>query len=252
MTSDHVIRNRRHWDLISDDYEAPGARSWDKDEPKWGIWGIPESQVGMLREIESKDVIELGCGTAYVSSWIARRNSKPIGIDNSRRQLDNARRFQLHHQLFFPLVHGNAESLPFKDETFDLAISEYGASIWCDPYLWIPEAARVLRPGGELRFLINGVILMLCVPDEEEGEADATLIRSYFGMHRFEWPDNSSVEFHLEHGEWIRLLRANGFEVLELLELRPDEGSTTRYPFVDLDWARKWPTEEVWKVRKTR
>jgi SAM-dependent methyltransferase len=154
--------------------------------------------------------------------------------------------------LIFPLVHGNAERLPFEDETFDLAISEYGASIWCDPYHWIPEAARVLRPGGELRFLMNGVILMLCVPDEEEGKADATLIRPYFGMHRFEWPDNPSVEFHLEHGEWIRLLRANGFEVLELLELRPDEGSTTLDPFVDLDWARKWPTEEVWKVRKTQ
>lgn len=207
--------------------------------------------MGFLEGVEDKDVIELGCGTAYVSSWLARRKARPVGIDNSRRQLSNALRFQEEHQGFFPLVHGDAERLPFADGTFDLAVSEYGASIWCDPYQWIPEAARVLRPGGGIRFLVNAAILMLCVPDEEDVAASASLMRPYFGMHRFEWPDNSSVEFHLGHGDWVRLLRANGFEILDLIELRPEEGATTRYPFVTLDWARKWPSEEVWMARKT-
>lgn len=154
----------------------------------------------MLGEINDKDIIELGCGTAYVSSWIARRGGRPVGVDNSRRQLDNAQRFQRQHQTFFPLIHGDAERLPFPDESFDMAISEYGASIWCDPYRWIPEAARVLRPGGELRFLMNAAILMLCLPDQEEASAENKLLRPYFGMHRFEWPGDDSVEFHLGHG----------------------------------------------------
>ena len=76
------------------------------------------------------------------------------------------------------------------------------------------------------------------------------LRRDYFGMHRFEWPDDDSVEFHLGYGDWIRLLRANGFEVENLVELRPREGATTRYPYVTAEWARRWPSEEVWIARK--
>ena len=69
-------------------------------------------------------------------------------------------------------------------------------------------------------------------------------------MYRVTWPGDSGIEFHLAHGDWIRLLRGAGFEIEDLIEIQPPEGSTTRYPFVSLDWARKWPTEEVWKVRK--
>ena len=68
----------------------------------------------------------------------------------------SARALQLEFGLEFPLLHGNAEEVPFPDGSFDLAISEYGASIWCDPYRWIPEAARLLRSGGELVFLVTG------------------------------------------------------------------------------------------------
>jgi hypothetical protein len=76
------------------------------------------------------------------------------------------------------------------------------------------------------------------------------MLRPQFGMHREEWPDSDSVEFHLSHGDWIGLLRANGFEIEELLELRPAEGTTTHYDFVTTEWARNWPSEEVWKARK--
>jgi hypothetical protein len=58
------------------------------------------------------------------------------------------------------------------------------------------------------------------------------------------------VEFHLGYGDWIRLLRANDFEVLDLVELRPPPDATTDYGFVTADWARRWPSEEVWKARR--
>ena len=51
-------------------------------------------------------------------------------------------------------------------------------------------------------------------------------------------------------GSWIRLLRRSGLEIEDLIEVRPPETATTRYPFVTLDWARQWPCEEVWKARK--
>lgn len=248
---DHVRRNRVQWDQWASEYEDPGWRHWASDEPSWGMWGVPESQVGMLPDdVAGQDVIELGCGTAYVSAWLARRGARPVGIDNSEAQLDTARRLQREFGLDFPLVHGNAEEVPFPDHSFDLVISEYGASIWCDPYLWIPEAARLVRPGGRLVFLINGALLMLCAPDEVDVPATDRLLRPYFGMHRFEWSDDDSVEFHLPHGEMIALLRRSGFEVEELVEIRPPGGSTSRYPYVTLEWAQRWPCEEVWKVRK--
>ena len=173
-----------------------------------------------------------------------------VGLDNSPRQLAHAQKFQTEFGLAFPLIHGAAEELPFRDDRFDLAISEYGASIWSDPYRWIPEASRVLKPSGQLIFLVNGTLLMLSVPDKAETPAGDRFLRDYFGMLRFEWSDDESVEFHLGYGDWIRLLRANGFEVEDLVELRPTEGAETRFPFVTNEWARRWPSEEIWKARR--
>ena len=249
---EHVRRNRESWDRWAADYVANGERNWrlHPGDETWGVWGIPESTAQLLPDdLDGLDTIELGCGTGYVSAWLARRGARPVGIDNSEAQLATARRLQAEHGIEFPLIHGNAETVPLPDASFDLAISEYGASIWADPYRWIPEASRLLRPGGRLVFLVNATILMLCVPDTEDA-ADARLLRPYFGMHRFEWPDDDSVEFHLGYGDWIRLLRENGFDVEDLVELRPAEDATTTYPFVTLEWARNWPSEEVWKARK--
>lgn len=249
--SDHALRNRAQWDAWADDYVAAGRQNWSRDEPVWGIWGIPESAVGMFPEsVAGLDVIELGCGTAYVSAWLARRGARPVGIDNSERQLATARSLQDEHDLSFPLIHGSAEATGLPAASFDLAISEYGASIWCDPYAWIPEAARLLRPGGRLVFLVNSPILMLCMADLAEEPAGTELRRDWFGMHRFEWEDDDSVEFHLPHGELIRLLRECGFAVEALNELRPPADASSTYGFVTPEWARRWPSEEVWVARK--
>jgi SAM-dependent methyltransferase len=94
-------------------------------------------------------------------------------------------------------------------------ISEYGASIWADPRRWVPEAARVLRPGGRLIFLVNGLVLMLAMPDEDR-PATNELLRPQRGLGRLEWSEDDSVDFHLSHGDWIELLRANGLEIERL------------------------------------
>ena len=229
---------------------ASAAGSSGRGEEKWGIWDIPESSLRLLPDdLDGLDTIELGCGTGYVSAWLARRGARPVGIDNSEAQLATARRLQAEHGIEFPLIHGNAETVPLPDASFDLAISEYGASIWADPYRWVPEAARLLRPGGRLMFLVNGTILNLCAPDAEEPATDR-LVRPYFGLHRLEWSTDPSVNFCLGYGDWIRLLRSSGFDVEDLVELRPAEGATTDDPYVTLEWALQWPSEEVWKARK--
>ena len=248
---EHALRNRAQWDAWADNFVERGRRNWASPSPTWGMWAIPESQVGMFPDdVAGRDAIELGCGTAYVSAWLARAGARPVGIDNSARQLATARALQREHGVDFPLIHASAETTGLPDAGFDLAISEYGASIWCDPYVWIPEAARLLRPGGCLAFLVNSPLLMMCVADLAVDPAGTQLRRDQFGMHRFEWDDDDSVEFHLPHGELIRLLRDCGFVIEELKELQAPQGATTTETFVTPEWAQRWPTEEVWKVRK--
>jgi SAM-dependent methyltransferase len=248
---EHVARNRAEWDRWAGEWVEGGRRDWASEEPVWGIWRVPEAQVGMLpNEIEGKDSIELGCGTAYVSAWLARRGARPVGIDNSEAQLATAANLQAEHGISFPLHHGNAEQTPFEDESFDIAISEYGASIWCDPYAWIPEAARLLRPGGELVFLCNSPLAVMCIEDDPDATATPTLVKPYFGLHRVEYSDDDAVEFHLPHGEMIRLLRECGFDLEELIEVRPAEDNVTSYKWINLEWALQWPCEEIWRARK--
>ena len=252
---DHVARNRAYWDEFNaPQYAEPGRRAWATDEITWGVFNVPEADLRALpSEVAGKDVIELGCGTAYFGAWLARRGARVTGIDNSEEQLKTARALQAEHGLSFPLIHGNAETVPLPDASFDLAVSEYGASIWADPYRWVPEAARLLRPGGELVFLTNGTLWVLTVPDtDSEGPAADRLLRPYFGMHRFEWPDEPGVEFHLGYGDWIRLLRSTGFEVLDLIEVQaPEGGDAGRYDdLVDADWARRYPAEQIWRARR--
>lgn len=256
--ADYVQSNREIWNAWADPsssdlgaYVESGHRAWREDQPHWGVFQTSESEVGLLRDFKGGDVVELGCGTAYVSAWLARRGGNPVGVDNSPVQLSTAASFQKEFNLDFPLIFGDAEKLPLRDNSFDFAISEYGAAIWCDPYRWIPEAARVLRPEGQLVVFGNSVLLTLCGNWEEDSPATERLRNSLFGMHRFEDASDKSVQFHIPHGEQLRLFRSCGFEVEDLIEVKPSRDTEeTKYSFVDLEWANKWPAEEAWIVRK--
>jgi SAM-dependent methyltransferase len=249
-TDNYVERNQQAWNRFATDYVAAGENGWRDNAPDWGIFGVPESDVGMfLDDVSGMDTIELGCGTAYVSSWLARRGAKPVGIDISAEQLATARRLQDEHGVHFPLHHGNAEATGLRDASADLVISEYGASIWCDPYKWIPEAARLLRPGGFLRFLRGSVLMQLCSPEDPDAPVGTELVRDQFGLHRIDWGEDG-VEFTLPHGELIRLLIETGFEIEGLVEIQVPANAETRYPYMTAAWANRWPCEEVWKARK--
>ena len=244
--ADHLEQNRRFWDEEAAAWHGPLARDhWAQAEPSWGLWATPESQVRVLTDgIAGMRAIELGCGTAYVSAWLARAGAHPVGIDLSEKQLTTARAMQAEFGIDFPLVLGNAERVPYEDDTFDLAISEFGASLWCDPYQWIPEAARILVPGGRLVFMRYSPLFALCVPSE--GPVSTKLSRGQFGLTRLH--RETHVEFILPHGEMLRLLRSCGFVVEDLIEIQAPR-SARDYEEVSADWARQWPSEEIWKAR---
>src|SRR5919198_549446 len=127
-------------------------------------------------------------------------------------------------------VEANAEETGLPEASFDLAFSQYGASIWWDPARSVPEAARLLRPGGELLFLRGSTLSVLCAPDD--GPTTERLVRPQQGLYRLDRPetdaDEAGGEFHLGTRVLFRILRASGFELLDLVELFAPEDAVWR------------------------
>jgi SAM-dependent methyltransferase len=245
-------RNRAYWTRSNEAYTDENATTnWALDEIVWGVWAVDDADLNVLGDVSGRDVVELGCGTAYFSAWLARRGARPVGVDVTPAQLETARRMQERFDLDFPLIEASAEDVPLPDASFDLALSEFGASIWCDPDRWIPEAARLLRPGGRLVFMRGSTLEQLCFGDErvtERLEVDWTEL----GRMDFR-SEGGGVEFHPPAGVMLGVLRRAGFELLELHEpLAPADAQThPRYDFVTAEWARRWPSVEIWVARKT-
>jgi ubiquinone/menaquinone biosynthesis C-methylase UbiE len=253
MSKEYVRLNRRCWDEDARTASSRAASRW-ATEPTWTC-ERREDELHLLPNVDGLDAIELGCGTAYVSSWLVRKGARVTGLDNSWEQIATAARLQDEFDLHFPLVQGDGEVLPFRDASFDFAISEFGVSLWCDPYRWVPEASRVLRPGGQLLLVVLSAFAYACYPLEDDTlPADTALHRDYFGMHRFDWRDKNgvvdSVNFHLDYGDMIRLLRSSGFEIEDLIEIRPSDTPVEAAIDTTWEWARRWPSVEAWKAKK--
>ncbi len=252
---DYAVRNRATWTAANAQYTAGSARSsWAQERIAWGVWKGPEDEIKVLPDVHGLDVIELGCGTAYVGAWLKKRGARRVvGVDVTPAQLATAREMNAEFGLALEFIEANAENVPLPDASFDFAISEYGASIWCDPYLWIPEAARLLRTGGELLFMRNSTLQILSSPDDDlVGER---LLRPQKGMHHIDWQDEDtgpSTDFHISASEQFRLLRDTGFEVVDFRELfAPAEAANhPYYKWTPVEWAKRWPAEEIWRARK--
>jgi len=126
---DHVRENKASWEIEAANYVENAKRNWATDDISWGIFGVPESAAGALPDVAGMDLVELGCGTAYFSAWLARRGARPTGLDISENQLATARAMQAEHGLEFPLIQASAEDVPLPDACADLVLSEYGASL---------------------------------------------------------------------------------------------------------------------------
>jgi SAM-dependent methyltransferase len=239
--------NRELWTRVNAEYADDYAfQAWAAEDITWGIFNVPEHQLGVLGDVSGLDVIELGCGTAYFSAWLARRGARPAGVDLTAAQLGTARRCQDHFGISFPLIEADAGNVPLPDASFDLAVSECGASLWCDPARWVPEAARLLRPGGRLVFHTTSVLVTMCLP-EEAGPAGQELQRPQREVSRLPSP-GGGVEFHPGHGDWIQILSTAGFAIDALHELYapPDASPHPYYELATASWAQQWPVEEVW------
>jgi SAM-dependent methyltransferase len=248
--SEDARRNREVWTKANAEYtDKRASETWGKGEPTWGTYGVPEAELNVLGDVAGKDVIELGCGTAYFSAWLARRGARPTGVDVTENQLATARAMQADHKLEFPLIHASAEDVPLPDRCADLVLSEYGASLWCEPDAWIAEAARLLRPHGHLVFLTNSLLVALTAPPS--GPSADRLVRPQREISPLRFEGEDGVEFHLSHGDWIATLIRHGFAPTGLHELYAPEGAEpTRFDWMSVEWAQRWPVEEIWTARR--
>jgi SAM-dependent methyltransferase len=247
--TEHAARNRAAWDAYSDEYqERHGDQLADSGGAAWGTAQIPESELQVLGDVAGQDILELGCGAAQWSIALARRGARPVGLDLSERQLEHARRLMAEAGVDFPLIHGSAEAVPPPDASFDIVFCDHGAMTFADPYRTVPEAARLLRRGGLFAFNHHSPIETICWPLDAERVGDR-LALDYFGMHLID--DGEDITFQLPFGDWIRLFRANGFAIEDLIEPRPGPDATSSYRSAEeLAWARRWPSESIWRLRR--
>jgi SAM-dependent methyltransferase len=214
----------------------------------WGLWRIPEEQLRVLGAVAGKEVLELGCGAARWSIALAQAGARCTGLDISPRQLAHARRLMEEAGVHFPLVEASAETVPLPDATFDIVFCDWGAMTFTDPAHSVAEASRLLRPGGLLAFVTAAPLAIVCHNYETE-TLERRLVNDYFGMYRLEEED--TVEFQLPIGEWIRLFRRHELIVEDLIEVHPPVGASSTYRTeAETEWARHWPMENIWRLRK--
>jgi ubiquinone/menaquinone biosynthesis C-methylase UbiE len=224
----------------------------DISDAAWGAYRIPESELQVLGDLEGLSVLEFGCGGAQASLAFAGDAACSIGLDLSFGQLRHAADHVRDAGRNMGLVCASASATPFRSESFDVVFCDHGAMGFCDPAATVPEVARLLRPGGMLAFSISTLLHCACFPP---GDPDAalttTLQTSMFGARVFDWGDGT-IDFQMLHSEWVALFHHHGFRVEAFRELQPPEGARSGYDgFADLGWARRFPAEEIWTVRKT-
>ncbi|MEL6618511.1 MAG: class I SAM-dependent methyltransferase [Pseudomonadota bacterium] len=254
MTRDHLSINRDIWNADAPNWVDLGKRLWSLETPEWGSWGNSENDLHLLPpDMTDMDAIELGCGTGYVSGWMVRRGARVTAIDLSAEQLATARQLAGENGADITFVEGNAERTGLPDAAFDFAVSEYGASIWCPADKWLPEAWRLLRPGGQLVFLGNHPLSLICSP-LDGSPADRTLHRPYRGMWGADWTqvefEPTGICYNLTMSDWMKLFATTGFAVSRYQEVYAPVWAEGTRGAVPAEWARTYPVEQVWHLTK--
>ena len=175
--AEDVQRNREVWTKANAEYtDAKARESWARTRSTGGCSPARVGDLNALGDVDGKDVVELGCGTAYFGAWLVKRGARVTGVDPTPAQLETAPAHEREFNLPMELIEASAEDVPLPDASFDLAVSEYGASIWADPELWIAEAARLLRPGGRLAFLVNSTCRSSARPMRERSRSGSNAV----------------------------------------------------------------------------
>ncbi|MGW7620319.1 class I SAM-dependent methyltransferase [Streptomyces antimycoticus] len=226
--------SRGWWDRNADEYQEEHGAFLGDDRFIWGPEGLDEAEAGLLGPVEAlkgRDVLEVGAGAAQCARWLAAQGARPVALDLSHRQLRHARRIDTEaaagggdgagERAGVALVQADATALPFRDGSFDLACSAYGAVPFvAEPVRVMREVRRVLRPGGRWIFSVTHPIRW-AFPDEP-GPEGLSVAGSYFDRTPYVEQDESGRAVYVEHhrtlGDRVRDVVAGGFRLVDLIE----------------------------------
>lgn len=228
--------SRGWWDRNADEYQREHGAFLGDDRFVWGPEGLDEANAALLgpaAELKGRRVLEIGAGAAQCSRWLAAQGAFPVALDLSHRQLQHALRIAGGTvDGTVDLVEADAGALPFRDDSFDLACSAYGALPFvAEPVQVLREVRRVLRPGGRFVFSVTHPIRW-AFPDEP-GPEGLSVAASYFDRTPYVEQDESGRAVYVEHhrtlGDRVRDVVAAGFRLVDLVEPEWPEWNTQEW-----------------------
>lgn len=219
--------SRRWWDSDADAYHAEHGEFLGEVDLRWCPEGLREAEVRLLGDVRGARVLELGCGGAAGARWLTSQGAFAVGLDLSAGMLRHAAAGNRRSGVAAPLVQADALALPFRDRSFDLVFTAFGAVPFvADSAALMREVARVLRPGGRWVFAVTHPMRWIFLDDP--GEAGLVAVHSYFDRRPYvEYDEDGQltyVEQHRTLGDRVRELVAAGFTLLDLIEPEWPEG----------------------------
>lgn len=226
--AESVRAARGWWDADADEYMAEhgghlGGGSGGV-ELVWCPEGLTESDAQLLgptAALAGSTVLEIGCGAAQGTRWLASVGAVAVGLDLSARMLAHSRRLDAATGVSAPVVQADSQRLPVADAGVDHVVSAFGALPFvADSALWWREVARVLRPGG--RAVVATTHPMRWAFPDDPGPDGLTVRQSYFDRTPYVEVDGRGAASYVEHhrtvGDRVRDVVAAGLVVVDLLE----------------------------------
>lgn len=242
--------NSAFWDSYAPLYQQEHLSELGETSFVWGPEGAREDDLLLLGDVAGLAVLEVGCGAAQCSRWLALHGASVVGFDLSAEQLRLARSMA---GPAVPLVRADAEAMPFGDASFDLACSAYGALPFvADSARVMREVARVLRPGGRWVFSLTHPFRW-CFPDDP-GSAGLTVSTSYFDRTPYVEQDDEGRALYVEHhrtfGDRVRDVVGAGLRIVDVVEPEWPEGHETTYAQWGPLRGRLIPGTSIWVTEK--
>lgn len=219
--SESRVASMLWWDADADNYQREHGAFLGIADFVWCPEGLREEQAGLLGDVRGERILEVGCGSAPCTRWLAEQGAHPVGLDISAGMLRHASEDAERTGIHAPLVQASADQLPFQDNTFPLACSAFGGVPFVsDSSAVMREVARVLQPGGRWVFAVTHPMRWI-FPDDP-GPDGLTAVQSYFDRSPYVEIDATGRATYVEHhrtlGDYLRQIVASGMRLVDLIE----------------------------------
>lgn len=245
--------SRTWWDANAGDYHAEHGEFLGDARFIWCPEGVDEADAQFLGPVRGKRVLEIGCGAAQCSRWLASQGADVVGFDIAAGQIQIARELDRRTGIRTRTLVADAEAIPFADTSFDLACSAFGAFPFvADAGRALAETARILRAAGRLVFSVTHP-LRWAMPDDPS-PAGLRITGSYFDRTPYVEVDNAGTPVYVEHhrtlGDWVRAITSAGFVIDDLVEPEWPAGHTRVWGGWGPERGRLVPGTAIWLARR--